>query len=120
LSRDALFRLGIPNAAITVPKDRAEGTLEELQIIAKELKSGAGPVILVTSKFHTRRVRLFWRYVSGSKWEAIVRACQRDCYDPDHWWQNRYFAMAVVKEYLGFLNYWAGFPVRARATLTTQ
>ncbi|HEY3130069.1 MAG TPA: YdcF family protein [Acidobacteriota bacterium] len=116
LSRDALAKLGVPSSAIIIANDRAEGTLEELQVVAKELKPSAGPVILVTSKFHTRRVRLFWRYVTGKKWDAIVRACERDCYDANHWWQDRYFAFAVVKEYLGFLNYWAGFPVRAPAS----
>jgi len=68
-------------------------------------------VILVTSTFHTRRARLTWKYVTAGRSQAIVRAASGDPFDPDRWWQQRRFALSVVREYLGLINYYAGFPV---------
>ena len=69
------------------------------------------PVILVTSKYHTRRTRLTWNYVTDGRSQAIVRAASGDPFDPDRWWQTRSYALSVVREYLGLANYYAGFPV---------
>ena len=74
-------------------------------------RNNALPVILVTSKYHTRRTRLTWQYVTGGRSQPIVRAASLDPFDPEHWWQERRSILAVVREYLGLLNYYAGFPV---------
>ena len=70
-------------------------------------------MILVTSKYHTRRTRLTWHYVTGGRSQAIVRAASGDPFDPERWWQQRSFVLSVVREYLGLDNYYAGFPVGA-------
>ena len=112
LSREVLLKLGVPSSAILIPGVRVKGgTLEELNVVARALKSGRAPVILVTSKLHTRRARLTWHYVMGGQSVGIVRAAPLDPFDPNHWWRERGFALAVVREYLGLLNYWVGFPV---------
>ena len=113
LSREVLLQQGIPAAAILVSKDEAEGTLEELQAVYRALGSKDTPVILVTSKFHTRRTRLTWTYVTKGRSQGIVRATPRDPFDPSRWWRERRFVLAVVREYLGLINYYAGFPVGA-------
>ena len=64
LSREVLIRQGVPPSAILVPEEEAEGTLEESQVAVRALKPENLPVILVTSKFHTRRARLTWNYVT--------------------------------------------------------
>ena len=116
VSREVLLKLGVPSSAILIPGERVKGgTLEELNVVARALKSGRAPVILVTSKLHTRRARLTWHYVMGGQSVGIVRAAPLDPFDPNHWWQQRGFALAVVREYLGLLNYWFGFPVPVRA-----
>jgi len=76
-------------------------------------KSEAQPlrVILVSSKYHTRRVRLTWNHVTGGQSQAIVRAAGRDPFDPNRWWQKRQYALSVAREYLARANYYAGFPV---------
>ena len=111
LSREVLVRSGVPAAAILVPEGEAEGTLEELQAVYGALRSKDAPVILVTSKYHTRRTRLTWHYVTGGRSQAIVRAASGDPFDPERWWQQRRFVLSVVREYLGLVNYYAGFPV---------
>ena len=110
LSREVLLQQGIPASAILVPNDEAEGTLEELQAVYRALGSKDTPVILVTSKYHTRRVRLTWGYVTHGESAAIVRAAEGDPFDPARWWKERRFILSVVREYLGLINYYAGFP----------
>ena len=115
LSREVLLRVGVPSSAILVGEGEAADTLEELQIAAKALRPYGAPVILVTSKVHARRVRLTWRRVAGSLSRGIVRTAHQDPFDPRRWWKEKRFALAVVREYLGLLNYWAGFPIPARS-----
>ena len=113
LSREVLIRQGVPASAILVPKDEAEGTLEELRAVYRALGSKDAPVILVTSKYHTRRTRLTWHHVTGGRSRGIVRASSQNPFDPSHWWRERRFVLSVVREYLGLINYYAGFPVGA-------
>ena len=68
LARAVLIQQGVPPEAIVIPKDEAIGTLEELQAAYAALEQKEAPVILVTSKYHTRRTRLTWHYVT-----AVVR-----------------------------------------------
>lgn len=111
LSRAVLVKEGVPADAILVPQHEGIGTLEELQAAYRALGSKNAPVILVTSKFHPRRTRLTWQYVTNNRSPAVVRAASRDPFDPEHWWQKRQSALFVAREYLGLVNYYAGFPV---------
>jgi len=111
LRRDILIQQGVPPTAIIVPQGKAGGTLEELQAVYAALRSKEAPVILVTSKYHTRRTGLTWHYVTAGRSQGIVRAARRDPFDPTRWWRERRFVLSVVREYLGLINYYAGFPV---------
>jgi uncharacterized SAM-binding protein YcdF (DUF218 family) len=121
LSRAVLIQQGVPPSAIVIAKDEGIGTLEELQAAYRALvsqrseisgqRSASMPVILVTSKYHTRRTYLIWNYVTGGHSQAIVRAASGDPFEPEGWWHTRRYALAVVREYLGLINYYAGFPV---------
>jgi uncharacterized SAM-binding protein YcdF (DUF218 family) len=118
-NRAVLGRLGVPAGAIRVLSQPAENTAEEVQVIARELRRvGGGPVILVTSKPHSRRVRATWRALVGEGPPAIVRYASADPYDSQRWWRHTRDALAVSREVFGLLNVWAGFPVQpARAGL---
>ncbi len=113
ISREVLLKKGVPSSAIIVPKGRAEGTLEELKLASKTIGPVTQPVILVSSKFHTRRVRLTWGYVTRGESASIIRAAEGDPFDPARWWRDRRFILSVVREYLGLIHYYAGFPVGA-------
>jgi uncharacterized SAM-binding protein YcdF (DUF218 family) len=114
LSREVLIRKGVPPSAILVPNEEAEGTLEELHVVLRALRPDNAPVILVTSKYHTRRTRLTWHHVTEGRLQAIVRSASRDPFDPSLWWHERRFILSVVREYLGLLHYYAGFPIPGR------
>ncbi|MDH3444535.1 MAG: YdcF family protein [Deltaproteobacteria bacterium] len=111
LSREILIRQGVPAAAIVVPQDAAADTREELHVVSESLGMEYAPVILVTSKYHTRRTRVTWQHVSGGHSRAVVRPAGNDPFDPTRWWRERRFVLPVVREYLGLINYYAGFPV---------
>ncbi len=111
MRRQVLLRLGVPDSAILIPKGEAQGTLEELRIVYQTLKPQNAPVILVSSKYHTRRVRLTWRYVTEGKTRAVVRPAPLDPFDAQRWWRDRRFILSVVREYMGLGNYLLGYPV---------
>jgi uncharacterized SAM-binding protein YcdF (DUF218 family) len=114
-SRQVLERLGVPSDAIRVLPGANQNTADEMRTIARELKaSGAYRVIIVTSSYHTRRVRMLWRALAGKNAEAIVRYTRDDPFDSAHWWRRTGDAMVVSREWFGLLNAWAGFPMKSR------
>lgn len=73
-SRMVLERLGVPTAAIRVLPERNVYTADEVRAIIRGLQeTGDGRVILVTSSYHTRRVKVVWCKLAGSYPGAIVR-----------------------------------------------
>lgn len=78
----------MPASAIVVPTDEGVGTLEELRAAYAAVPNKDAPVILVTSKYHTRRTRLTWDYVTGGQSQPIVRAASDDPFDPERWWRE--------------------------------
>jgi uncharacterized SAM-binding protein YcdF (DUF218 family) len=108
-----LMHLGVPPDAIRVLEKPIQNTAGEVDEIASELRrEGVNKAILVTTKAHTRRVRLIWRKRVGAGPRAIVRYAREDRYDGAHWWRTTADALDVVREVLGLANAWAGFPLR--------
>jgi hypothetical protein len=87
-------------------------TADEINALAAALGNEKnGSVIIVTSKVHTRRVRLLWKRIGSERGRAIVRAVSADPCDPRHWWRTTSDALDVVREVLGLVNTWAGLPL---------
>jgi len=108
-----LLHEGVPEQAIHVLEPPIVNTADEMKVIAVVLgRTGHPSVIIVTTKPHTRRVRLLWRRLAAKKGRAIVRAASEDSFDPAHWWRDTGDALDVVREVLGLLNAWAGLPLR--------
>src|SRR6266436_5152166 len=107
-----LIHEGVPPEVIHTIKPPIVKTADEIKVIAPALAPGKDDtVILVTTKAHTRRVRLLWRRLAPGQGRAIVRAASGDPFDPRHWWRNTRDALEVVREILGLLNAWAGLPL---------
>lgn len=105
VGRDVLLRLGVPAAAIVVLPGEARWTGDELRLLARWLGSGAAPVIVVTSKVHTRRTSLIWQALTGGQPRGIVRGARQDPFDPEGWWHDHRFVLAVLREALGLVNF---------------
>ncbi len=112
-SRQVLERLAVPAEAIRLMDRRVLTTVDEIEAVADELrKQGGRRVILVTSKQHSRRVRILWNRGSGGNLEAVVRYSAADPFDPDRWWTNSEDGQNVLHELFGILNAWIGSPLR--------
>lgn len=113
INRAVLERLGVPTAAIRLLGPGVRNTPEELRLVELEMaRTGAGRVILVTSKPHSRRVRATWHALVGTTRQAVVRHAASDPFQGRGWWRRTGDALAVSRELFGLLNVWAGFPVR--------
>jgi len=107
-----LIHNGVPPEAIHVLEPPIVNTADEIKVVAAALDSESNrTVIFVTSKAHTRRVRLLWSRLVPGQSRAIVRAASGDSFDPQHWWRNTSDALDVVREVLGVMNAWAGLPL---------
>jgi uncharacterized SAM-binding protein YcdF (DUF218 family) len=107
-----LIHEGVPSEAIHVLEPSIVNTADEIKVAAASLAYRKGEaVIIVTTKAHTRRVRLLWRRLVPGQGRAVVRAASGDSFDPRHWWRTTSDALDVVRELLGLLNAWAGLPL---------
>ena len=108
-----LLAQGVPVDAIRILERPSANTEMEVREINDFLRqNNSRNVIIVTSKAHTRRVRAIWKKIVGSDPGAIVRFASDDPYDGAHWWRHTQDGLDVVRESLGLLNAWAGFPFR--------
>jgi uncharacterized SAM-binding protein YcdF (DUF218 family) len=107
-----LVHEGVPANAIHLLQPPIINTAGELAAVSAALEAGKGTaVIIVTSKVHTRRVRILWRRLAASRPQAIIRAASGDPFEPLRWWRTTGDALDVVREFLGILNAWAGMPL---------
>jgi len=109
-----LRKLGVPDERIRILPQPVDNTYSELKAVLGYAEQHGSPVIVVTSKSHTRRVRVIWNAIAGRKVRMIVRSVPREAYDEDHWWRTTTDALATFRETFGILNAWAGFPIAPR------
>lgn len=111
-NREILLKREVPLHAVILIEREAANTREELQTVVDVLRrSNWATAIIVTSKYHSRRSQKIWRYLTHGKPKAITRWARQDPFGVDRWWKERGPALAVVREYLGLLNYSFGFPL---------
>ena len=111
-----LIAMGVPPDSIRILDHPDANTEAEVRQVAEDLRiAQLHSVIIVTSKPHTRRVRTIWGKLVGPEPRLIVRYPQDDIYDGAHWWRHTRDGLDVMRETLGLLNAWAGFPARADA-----
>lgn len=108
-----LSRMGVPRNAIRVLSAEVLNTRDEVQSVADELtRRGLSSAILVTSKQHSRRVRMLWHRVAPEGLTAIVRPSASDPFDPDAWWTNTEDGQATLHELAGITAVWLGVGLR--------
>jgi uncharacterized SAM-binding protein YcdF (DUF218 family) len=108
-----LLSKGVPADSIRILERPSANTEEEVREISELLRgNNFHQAIVVSSKAHTRRVRTIWRKLIGSDPRLVVRFANEDPFDGEHWWRHTHDGLDVVRETLGLLNAWAGFPLR--------
>lgn len=110
LQRDVLRQLGVPiDRTLTLPVS-VDNTAQEAEVLHDLTRArGWRRVIVVTSKYHTRRSRFgFRREFAGSGTEIIVRSSRFDPSDPAHWWRARADVRYVLEEWGKLVAYRLG------------
>ena len=98
-----LRKQGVPDDRIRIISQPVDNTYSELKAVLAYAGPHGRPVIVVTSKAHTRRVRVIWNSIAGSnKVRMIVRSTPSEPYDQDHWWRTTTDALVTFRETSGF------------------
>ena len=111
-SSAVLRRRGVPNAAIVRSDRVVDNTLQELQADFDYARAhGFQRVIIVSSPYHTRRIRLIWSSRFEREIPAVVRATRYESVDPARWWRSRRPLEDVAHEVFGITNFLLGTPI---------
>lgn len=110
LARDALVQMGIPAGAIDILPGSVDNTAQEAEAAHAALAAaGWRRLIVVTSKYHTRRVSFaFDREFRGSGTQIVMRASRYDEAIPERWWTDRADFRYVTSELQKLLAYRLG------------
>jgi uncharacterized SAM-binding protein YcdF (DUF218 family) len=110
LRRNALIQLGVPPDAIVTDMNQVDNTAAEAAELREMARArGWRSVIVVTSKYHTRRAGLaFRRAFDGTGVRIAVRASKYDLSDPARWWRTRGDFRFVTSEWPKLFAYRLG------------
>jgi uncharacterized SAM-binding protein YcdF (DUF218 family) len=110
LNRDALAQLGVPADAIVTDMTWVDNTADEAMALRDMVRArGWRAVIVVTSKYHTRRTAFaFRRAFEGTNVRIAVRASRYDTSDPARWWRSRGDFRFVISEWQKLAGYRLG------------
>jgi uncharacterized SAM-binding protein YcdF (DUF218 family) len=91
LNRTVLTQLGVPESALILPTRIHDNTAEEAQTLRVLIQQYHWhTVILVSSKYHLRRVRLACQREVGDLGVRLIRRGSRyDPSTPERWWMRR-------------------------------
>jgi uncharacterized SAM-binding protein YcdF (DUF218 family) len=110
LQRDALVQSGLPAEALLPVEGFVDNTAQEANLLRAMVQTrGWRRVIVVTSKYHTRRAAFaFRRGLEGTGAEVVMRASRYDSSDPAGWWRHRSDFRYVISEWQRLLAYRLG------------
>ena len=110
LVRDAMMQMGIPAAAIVATDGFVDNTAQEANLLRAMVQArGWRRVIVITSKYHTRRSAFaFRRGLEGTGAQAVIRASRHDPSDPARWWRFRADFRFVTSEWQKLIAYRLG------------
>ena len=110
IARDAMIQLGIPADAVTIMSGNLDNTAHEAEAFhAFARHAGWQRVIVVTSRYHTRRTGFaFRREFRGSAIRVLIRASRYDESQPERWWRHRADIRFVTSELQKLLLYGLG------------
>lgn len=106
VSVKVLMRLGVPASAIDVIANPSDSTRDEACFVSAYLRERRiRSVLLVTSRAHTRRALVIFRYLLPDQVTVHARGARDDGFDPAGWWRRRASVRDLVYEYQKLLAY---------------
>lgn len=103
----ALEALGVPEKALRFIGDGVASTYDEAKVAQAFVREHGGrTIIIVTSKWHSRRTYLTFKSVfKHQKVSISIYPSPYDTFNPDDWWKNESDIELVFREYLRLLYY---------------
>jgi uncharacterized SAM-binding protein YcdF (DUF218 family) len=99
--------LGVPLYAIETSAQEVTNTWDEAQEVSNLVEQkGYKSVLLVTSKYHSRRAYLIFKDALKGKATVISVPSPYDSSDPESWWKRDEDAKKVIMEYQKLLVYY--------------
>lgn len=100
LVRDAMTRAEIPASAITILPGWVDNTAQEAAAARRAaVEAGWRQLIVVTSKYHSRRAAYaFAREFRGTSVRILMRYSRYDTAVPERWWSTRQDVRYVTSE----------------------
>lgn len=108
---DYAVRLGIPRKNIIEEKNSLS-TYESAKAcypILKKIKSKK--IVIVTSKFHTRRSLVIFTKVFQGSGVRFYMVSAEDQIDYNHWWQHHEMAEKILIEWAKTIVYWGQYGI---------
>ena len=110
-NRDLLVNIlegmGVPLAAIETSAQEVTDTWDEAQEVSTFVEQkGYTSVLLVTSKYHSRRAYLIFKDALKDKASVISVPSPYDPSDPEQWWKQSEDCQRVIIEYQKILVYY--------------
>jgi uncharacterized SAM-binding protein YcdF (DUF218 family) len=107
-----LRRAGVPDAAILRLERVVENTAQELAADFDYARAhGLRRVIIVSSPYHLRRVRIIWRSRFEHEIPAVIRGTRYEPVDPSRWWTARRSLEGATHELFGIAHFVIGSPI---------
>lgn len=103
----AIEAMGIPAEGFKFIGDGVASTYDEA-VATKEFlqKNDYKCILLVTSKWHSKRAYLTFRSaLKNDGIKIVIQPSKYDAFGPDAWWKNRNDAELVFDEYVRFIYY---------------
>ena len=99
--------LGVPLAVIETSAQEVTDTWEEAQEVSNIVeRKGYTSVLVVTSKYHSRRAYLIFKDALKGKATVISVPSPYDSYNPEGWWKREKDMKRVIMEYQKLLLYY--------------
>lgn len=106
VNRSVAEQLGVPPQAIEVLARAGDSTYAEAQTVIDEAtRRGYRAILLVTSKYHTRRAAAIYQVLAGDQLKVMVRAASADDFQSERWWRHRMSTRRLIIEYQKLLNF---------------
>jgi uncharacterized SAM-binding protein YcdF (DUF218 family) len=102
-----LFLYGVnPNDVICISAEDVYDTVTEAEAVGPRILAlGIDQILLITSKFHTRRAGFIWQQRFQGELQIQTIGARTDPFDPNHWWQSGRQVRWVLAEYGAWLYY---------------
>lgn len=111
LTAEVLSRRGVAPEKLRVLSMKSDGTIDDARATQEVLdQEPSATVAVVTSFYHTRRARMSFRAVYGSRADRFlyISAPVTDL-DPNHWWQSDTGTQIIATELVKVGLYWVAY-----------